>query len=91
MDKHRTIVEGPEFTTERRALDIDCRRIDEILEGVCEVLARKPDEFPTVANTPLRRVRTRPFKPDVPSYGILFEYDADTVTLRYIYRIDVLD
>jgi hypothetical protein len=91
MDTLRTIVESPEFKEARRALDIDSRRLDEILEGVCEVLARKPDEFPRVPETTLRRAKTRPFPPAIPSYGIYFEHDDTTVTLRYIYRPDYLD
>lgn len=70
---------------------MDARRLDEILEGSLEVLSRKPDEFPQVEYTDLRRLKTRPFKPSIPSYGIFFSYDDQTVTLKYIYRIDLLD
>jgi hypothetical protein len=91
MDTLRTILESEEFTESRRALGIDPKRLDEILDGIVEVLCRDPEEFPQVEYTDLRRARTRPFPPEVASYGIFYSYDANTVTLKYIYRFSDLD
>jgi hypothetical protein len=39
----------------------------------------------------MRRAKTRPFPPTIPSFGILFEHDDTTITLKYVYRVDFLD
>lgn len=55
------------------------------------MLVRKPDDFPRVPFTAIRRAKTRPFPPSIPSFGIFFEHNDTTITLKYIYRMDFLD
>lgn len=90
MATHRQIVEHPDFTASRRALDIDVRLLDEALEGVIDVIARKPEIFGVIKNTKakLRVVVTRDGKTSKPLFVIYFSHDVETVTLEYIHRHD---
>lgn len=89
----RQIVEHAEFTAARRALDLDVRLLDEILEGVTGVLARNPERFGRVDYTSkLRTIATRDWAPaGKPRFIIYFSFDAETVTLEYIHRHELDD
>lgn len=93
MADYREIVEHPDFVTARRALDVDVRLLDEILEGVIDVLVRIPESFGKVQYTKkLRSVATRDWAPaGKPRFIIYFSFDDETVTLEYIHRHDVSD
>jgi hypothetical protein len=92
MDKYRQVVEHADFTAARRALDIDVRLLDEILEGVSSVLARIPESFGRVEYTKLRTVATREWtSAGKPRFIIYFSFDDETVTLRYIHRHELDD
>jgi hypothetical protein len=93
MAAYRQIVEHPEFKAARRALDIDVRMLDEILEGVVDVLARIPDTFGRIDYTnKLRVVATRDWAPvGKPRFIIYFSFDDETVTLEYIHRHELSD
>jgi hypothetical protein len=56
MATHREIVEHDDFKAARRALDIDVRLLDEIMEGVVDVIARIPETFGRVEYTNRLRV-----------------------------------
>ena len=45
MAHYRQTVEDSDFVTSRRALNLDVRVLDEILEGVIDVIARVPERF----------------------------------------------
>lgn len=93
MATYREIVEHQEFTDARRAMDIDVRVLDEILEGVLDVLARIPETFGRVEYTKrLRAVATRDWA-DIgkPRFIVYFSFDDETVTLEYIHRHELDD
>jgi hypothetical protein len=87
MAAFREIVEHPEFTAARRALDIDVRVLDEILEGVVDVIARAPQRFGIVEYAKnLRVVATRDWTPlGKPRFIIYFSFNDEKVTLEYIH------
>jgi hypothetical protein len=93
MATYREIVEHADFTAARRALDIDTRFLDEILEGVSSVLARIPETFGKVENTTrLRTLATRDWAPaGKPRLIIYFSFDDETVTLEFIHRHEIDD
>jgi hypothetical protein len=93
MASYRQIIEHPEFKAARRALDINVRLLDEILDGVLDVLARKPETFGRVEYTKkLRAVATRDWTAaGKPRFIIYFSFDDETVTLEYIHRHEIDD
>jgi hypothetical protein len=93
MADYRQIVEHPEFTAARRALDIDVKLLDEILEGVIGVIARIPETFGRVEYTKkLRSVATRDWtQSGKPRFIVYFSFDKETVTLEYIHRHELDD
>jgi hypothetical protein len=93
MADYREIVEHPEFTAARRALDIDVRVLDEILEGAIDILVRIPESFGRVEYTrKLRTLATRDWAPaGKPRFIIYFSFDDETVTLEYIHRHEIDD
>ncbi len=93
MATRREIIEHDDFKAARRALDIDVRLLDEILEGVVEVIARIPETFGRVEYTnKLRVVATRDWASvGKPRFIIYFSFDDETVTLEYIHRHDIDD
>jgi hypothetical protein len=93
MATHREIVEHSDFTAARRALDIDARLLDEILEGAVDILARIPESCGRVECTKhLRVLATRDWAPaGKPRCIIYFSFDKETVTLEFIHRHEVDD
>jgi hypothetical protein len=93
MATHREIVEHPDFKAARRALDIDVKLLDEILEGVTSVIARIPEKFGRVEYTNnLRVVATRDWAAvGKPRFIIYFSFDDETVTLEHIHRHEIDD
>jgi hypothetical protein len=93
MAAYRQIVEHDDFKAARRALDIDVRLLDEILEGVVDVIARIPETFGRVEYTKkLRVVATRDWAAlGKPRFIIYFSFDDETVTLEYIHRHEIGD
>jgi len=83
----RTIIEHPDFTKTRDAMQLNARRFDEIMEGVGAALATRPTYFPQVPNTRgrLRSLRTEPFLPGEPSYLIYFSHNNKEVILEDLY------
>lgn len=80
---HRTIVESKLYAESKAGLPVTCERLDEILNGILWVLARKPDFFPRVPGTIIHRAKTEKF-PNLPVFRIWFTYDADEVCLQLI-------
>jgi hypothetical protein len=94
MASHREIIEHDDFKAARRAIDIDVRLLDEIMEGVVDVIARIPETFGMIDYTRrnLRAVATRDWaEAGKPRFIIFFSFDAETVTLEYIHRHELDD
>ena len=92
MGAYREIVEHPDYVAARRALDIDVRLLDEILEGVIDVISHIPHKFGIIKNAKhLRVVATRDWAPDKPRFIIYFSFNAKTVTLEYIHGHELDD
>lgn len=95
MADYFQIVEHSDFTAARRALDIDAKLLDEILEGVIDILARIPETFGRVSYTKkLRSLATRDWAPvGKPRFIIYFSVDKkqETVTLEFIHRHEIDD
>jgi len=81
--KARTIRESKEYQHRLELIQPDVRRIDEQLRGIMWALSCKPDVFPRVDNTKLRRVLTDPW-PDAPGVRIYFTFDDNYVELWWI-------
>jgi hypothetical protein len=71
----KTVVESDSYTDARRALGVDCKRLDEILDGAMLELAAAPLFFPRTAYTELRTLVTTSFSADVDEYLIIFRVD----------------
>jgi hypothetical protein len=82
--KIRTIVERPLYVACKESLGIDCKRLDEILDGITLKIAVEPTFFPRLPSTDVRRARTQEFPPDIPSYSIWYTYDSQKVVLELI-------
>jgi hypothetical protein len=87
----KTIVESESYTQARRALGVDCKRLDEILDGVMLELAAAPEFFPRTPYTELRTVVTTSFSSDVAAYLIIFKIEKHQVVLNYIGVADAHD
>lgn len=79
----RTIRQEPKFDEQLRELGISCRRLDEILDGVCFGLARDPESFGVVPGTHLSILKTAVF-PQAPSLRIFFTYTDNEVCLLWV-------
>jgi hypothetical protein len=58
MVTRRGTFESEHFAAQKEALGLDPKRFDDLLSAITWVLAHKPDEFPLVPRTRLRRIRT---------------------------------
>ena|ERR1044072_912800 len=83
----RTIVETPLYTASRDALRVDCKRLDEILDGITMKMAVEPEYFPLAPGLrDVRRARSKEFPPEIPSFRIWFTYDSQRVYLQLLER-----
>jgi hypothetical protein len=87
MAAHKTVVESSSYTEARRLLEVDCKRLDEILEGIVWELSRRPQDFPRAPYTDLYCIATAQFT-DIPSLWIWYVFDEHTVTLEHIEHAD---
>jgi hypothetical protein len=87
----KAIVESESYTAARRAMGVDCKRLDEILEAVVLELSAAPEFFPRTPYTDLRTVKTTSFSSDVDEYLILFRIEKHQVVLEYISVADTHD
>jgi hypothetical protein len=76
----RKIVEEKSFEEDKGRLAHDARRLDEILEGVMELLSREPERGTPIPDSDLRVVRTEPY-PDAPSLGVTYRFDDEQTSL----------
>jgi len=58
MVSRRGTFESEHFAAQKEGLGLDAKRFDDLLSAITWVLAHKPDEFPLVPGTQLRRIRT---------------------------------
>ena len=79
----REIVEEDSFKARLKELRIQHKRMDEALDAVCLALARRPDLFPLVPGTNIRRLRLQDCV-GVPESNIWFTHTSDTVRLLTI-------
>lgn len=76
----RTIIESSEFATEREAIQPITRAWDDFWFGLDWVLLRNPEAGEQVYGLPFWMLITEP-APGMPRLRILYEFDANTVTL----------
>lgn len=90
-EHHWEIVEEERFRRERDEIN-DCRRMDEVLEGVTWALSRDPLScFPIVPGTAATRLaKTRSF-PGAPALHIWFTVQGAQVRLQSIELVVDLD
>jgi hypothetical protein len=92
MATYRTVVEHPDFTASRRVLDLDPKLLDAALEGVIDVVARRPKSFGVVRDTKAKlRVAVVRDRNSKPLLLIYFSHDDETVTLEYLHVHDPQD
>src|SRR5260370_1073348 len=82
--KARTLVETPLYVACKQSLGVDCRRLDEVLDGLTMKIAVEPTFFPRLPGTEVRRARTQEFPPNIPSYRVWYEFDSQKVVLQLI-------
>ena len=83
--KRRTLIESDLYSVCKDSLGVDCKRLDEILEGITTKIAVEPDFFPRAPGLKgVRRARTQEFPPDIPSFRVWYTYDSQTVVLHLI-------
>jgi hypothetical protein len=79
----RDIVEEESYKQRLKELRIGHQRMDEALEAVCIALAKRPDLFPLVPGTNIRRLRVQGCV-GVPTVNIWFTYTKHQVRLLTI-------
>jgi hypothetical protein len=76
----RKIVEEKTFEEDKAKLAHDARRLDEILDGVVELLSREPERGKPMPDSDLLVVVTQAY-PDAPSLGVTYRFDDETTYL----------
>jgi hypothetical protein len=76
----RTLVESEHYAQCCKNIEPDAPRLDEALRYPLYAIAEKPEEFPEVPGTRLRRVRTNDF-PGAPALLIFFAIQNDNECL----------
>ena len=79
----REIVEEDSFKQSLADLGIKYKRFDEVMEGVTFALCERPELFPKVVGTHIRRIRIQECL-GVPEADIWFTYNTETVRLLHI-------
>jgi hypothetical protein len=82
--KIRTLIETPLYVAGKEVLGVECKRLDEILDGITMKIAVEPTFFPRLVGAEVRRARTQEFPPDIPSYRVWYTFDSQTVVLQLI-------
>lgn len=81
----RGTFESAQFAAQKEALNLDPKLFDELLFAITWVLGHKPDEFPLIPKTRLRRIRTANGVFGLPALVIYATVDdEDTCTLQVI-------
>ena len=78
-----TIVEDPLFSAQRKAIDPDVQRMDDILEGVTWGLGQNPREGFPVPGHRLWVIKTDPF-PGAPRLRVWYTIDDESQTVRLL-------
>lgn len=81
MATTRGTFESEHFAAQKEALGLDPKRFDDLLSAITWVLAHKPDEFPLVPETRLRRIRTANGVFGFPALVMYVTVDDDNCTL----------
>ncbi len=79
----RDIVEEDSFKERLNELRINNKRMDEALDAICLALARRPELFPLVPGTNIRRLRLQNCI-GVPESNVWFTYTQHAVRLLTI-------
>jgi hypothetical protein len=83
MSDFREIVEEDQFKEDKKKLKKHSpKRLDEVLDGVTWVLARRPESFSQIPGTDVYMAKTDPF--GIPALYIWFTFDEDHVYLESI-------
>lgn len=82
MRHHRVLCWAPNTEEQLKALKIDYKQFDRVMEAIDEVLSQYPEAFPVIPGTRLSFCRTNEFVgasfPGVPYLAIYFYY-AETI------------
>lgn len=88
--KIRTIVEQERVSEQLEEFGVSSLKIDDVLAGLSETIARKPEVFAREPETGWSRILIKAFPPDIPFLRVWFTYDEDTVYIEYIEPLDDL-
>ena len=83
----RTIRESTRFTRERDELNPNVRRMDEILEGICWIIVRDPEQGQQTAAEGIRAIPTTHL-PGAPALVLYYSWDDTYVDLQSIRYAD---
>ena len=78
----RDIVESPTYAQQKSKAVAAPRRLDDLLEGLLFVIARIPEEFPSLGGVSLAR-----YVGPLDNLRVWFTYDDATVALQGIERV----
>ena len=88
--KIRTIVEQERVSEELVNFGVSPLKVDDVLLGLGDTIARKPEVFARESDTGWSRIIIKGFPPDIPFLRVWFTYDESSVFIEYIEPLDDL-
>jgi len=84
----RDIVQQDRLGEILEGLNVSIHKLDDVIRGLSETIARRPDKFFREPHTGWSRIVVKGFPPDIPALAIWFTYDQDYVYIEHVQPLE---